>query len=61
MSSLAEPKPPAQQINDTGFVTHIHPVFTEEMNRGARDKHKQINWRRKKNNQTCRRIFNTAD
>jgi hypothetical protein len=46
MSKLAEPKTPSRKINDSRFVTHIYPVFTEEINLEARDKHKQINYRR---------------
>jgi hypothetical protein len=30
------------------FVTHIYPIFAEEINREARDKHKPINGRKRK-------------
>jgi len=32
------------------FVTHIYPVFAEEINHEARDKHKPINGRKRKKN-----------
>jgi len=47
MSSFAEPKPPARKINDPHALCNIYPVYAEEINREARDKHTTTNGRKR--------------